>query len=83
MHVQVGAKGNLLDVDVGDLEDSEGLLAGPPCTPCANNGHQHGIYDERSDGPKSSTELWIGLLNLLGEEVSYGLHLKTLSIWIK
>jgi site-specific DNA-cytosine methylase len=44
-----GPKGDVLQIDIHDLLDSSGLVAGCPCQPWAANGLHHGRADERSE----------------------------------
>ena len=44
----IGPKGNLLQVDVENMEDVDVIIAGPPCPPFSSIGSRGGLNDERA-----------------------------------
>ena len=44
----IGPEHSITDVPLDKLEDSEGLVAGPPCQPFSPAGQRHGTSDARS-----------------------------------
>ena len=49
LRVNVGAKGDLLKVDLVDLASSEGACGGPPCQHVNQSGEKRGAADPRSE----------------------------------
>ena len=44
----IGPSGNLLNVDVEQMEDVDLIIAGPPCPPWSSIGLRRGLHDERT-----------------------------------
>ena len=44
----IGPNGNLLQLDIGKMEDVDMIIAGPPCPPFSAIGSRRGAEDERA-----------------------------------
>ena len=61
----IGPEHSITDVPLDKLEDSEGLVAGPPCQPFSPAGQRHGTSDARSV-PFDSCVDWVVELGTRG-----------------